>query len=98
MTATTLHSGATSPRAIRPTWTLQPSVTKRHVKAEVIPLCWGRIVAAAGQHRAVHSGRTLRSAGRTAMSTWHHRHRRRCNGLGSWTLVRYADDFVLVVN
>jgi RNA-directed DNA polymerase len=32
------------------------------------------------------------------MATWHHRDRRRRNGLGSWKLVRYADDFVLVVN
>jgi RNA-directed DNA polymerase len=32
------------------------------------------------------------------MATWHHRDRRRRNGLGSWKLVRYADDFILVVN
>jgi RNA-directed DNA polymerase len=32
------------------------------------------------------------------MATWHHRDRRRRNGQGSWKLVRYADDFVLVVN
>jgi RNA-directed DNA polymerase len=35
---------------------------------------------------------------KTEMATWHHRDRRRRNGLGSWKLVRYADDFVLVVN
>jgi RNA-directed DNA polymerase len=35
---------------------------------------------------------------KTQMATWHHRDRRRRNGLGSWKLVRYADDFVLVVN
>ncbi len=35
---------------------------------------------------------------RTAMNTWHQRDRRRRAGLGCWRLVRYADDFVLVVN
>lgn len=32
------------------------------------------------------------------MSTWHHRDRRRRKGLGSWKLVRYCDDFVVLVN
>ena len=32
-----------------------------------------------------------------AMSTWHHRDRRRRQGLGCWKLVRYADDFVVCV-
>lgn len=31
------------------------------------------------------------------MSTWHHRDRRRRQGLGCWKLVRYADDFVICV-
>lgn len=35
---------------------------------------------------------------KTQMSTWHHRNRRRQQGLGSWKLVRYADDFVICVN
>jgi RNA-directed DNA polymerase len=35
---------------------------------------------------------------RAEMATWHHRDRRRRNGLGSWKLLRCADDFVLVVN
>jgi RNA-directed DNA polymerase len=35
---------------------------------------------------------------RQQMSTWHQRDRRRRQGLGSWRLIRYADDFVLVVN
>jgi RNA-directed DNA polymerase len=33
-----------------------------------------------------------------AMSTWHQRDRRRRQGLGSWRLVRYCDDFVVLVN
>jgi RNA-directed DNA polymerase len=33
-----------------------------------------------------------------AMGTWHQRDRRRRQGLGSWKLVRYADDFVVLVN
>lgn len=32
------------------------------------------------------------------MSTWHRRDRRKRRGEGNWKLVRYADDFVLVVN
>jgi RNA-directed DNA polymerase len=32
------------------------------------------------------------------MSTWHQRDRRKRRGEGNWKLVRYADDFVLVVN
>jgi RNA-directed DNA polymerase len=36
---------------------------------------------------------------KTQMSSWHQRdRRRRRQGLGSWKLVRYADDFVVVVN
>ena len=31
------------------------------------------------------------------MSTWHQRDRRRRQGVGSWKLVRYCDDFVIVV-
>jgi RNA-directed DNA polymerase len=32
------------------------------------------------------------------METWHQRDRRKRNGEGNWKLVRYADDFVMVVN
>jgi RNA-directed DNA polymerase len=32
------------------------------------------------------------------MSSWHQRDRRRRAGLGCWRLVRYADDFVVIVN
>jgi RNA-directed DNA polymerase len=35
---------------------------------------------------------------RQTMNTWHQRDRRRRHGLGSWKLVRYADDFVVCVN
>jgi len=35
---------------------------------------------------------------RASMATWHQRDRRRRQGLGSWKLIRYADDFVVVVN
>src|SRR5262249_34105076 len=35
---------------------------------------------------------------RQSMATWHQRDRRRRQGLGSWKLIRYADDFVVVVN
>jgi RNA-directed DNA polymerase len=35
---------------------------------------------------------------RTQMGTWHQRERRRRKGEGNWKLVRYADDFVFVVN
>jgi len=35
---------------------------------------------------------------RTQMSTWRDRDRRRRRGEGNWKLVRYADDFVLIVN
>jgi RNA-directed DNA polymerase len=35
---------------------------------------------------------------KTQMGSWHQRDRRRRHGLGSWKLVRYADDFVVVVN
>lgn len=35
---------------------------------------------------------------RTRMSTWHHRDRRKRRGEGNWKLIRYADDFVFVVN
>lgn len=35
---------------------------------------------------------------RTQMSTWHQRDRRNRRGEGNWKLIRYADDFVLVVN
>jgi RNA-directed DNA polymerase len=35
---------------------------------------------------------------REQMSTWHHRDRRKRRGEGNWKLVRYADDFVIVVN
>jgi RNA-directed DNA polymerase len=35
---------------------------------------------------------------RTEMGDWHQRDRRRRAGKGCWKLVRYADDFVLVVN
>lgn len=35
---------------------------------------------------------------KTQMGTWHHRSRRRKQGLGSWKLIRYADDFVVCVN
>jgi len=34
----------------------------------------------------------------TAMRSWHQRNRRRRQGLASFRLVRYADDFVVVVN
>lgn len=34
---------------------------------------------------------------RQLMSTWHHRDRRRRQGLGCWKLIRYADDFVVCV-
>jgi RNA-directed DNA polymerase len=34
---------------------------------------------------------------KATMNTWRQRDRRRAQGLGSWKLVRYADDFVLVV-
>ncbi|EWT03750.1 DNA polymerase, partial [Intrasporangium chromatireducens Q5-1] len=32
------------------------------------------------------------------MRTWHQRHRRKRRGEGNWKLVRYADDFVILVN
>jgi RNA-directed DNA polymerase len=32
------------------------------------------------------------------MGTWHQRDRRKRRGEGNWKLIRYADDFVLVVN
>jgi RNA-directed DNA polymerase len=32
------------------------------------------------------------------MNTWHQRQQRRRQGLGSWRLIRYADDFVIVVS
>jgi len=35
---------------------------------------------------------------RTQMSTWRDRDRRKRRGEGNWKLVRYADDFVLIVN
>jgi len=35
---------------------------------------------------------------KTEMVTWHHRDRRHRRGLGCYKLVRYADDFVVVVN
>ena len=34
----------------------------------------------------------------TAMGSYHQRSQRRRNGLGNWRLVRYADDFVLLVS
>jgi RNA-directed DNA polymerase len=34
----------------------------------------------------------------TQMSTWRDRNRRKRRGEGNWKLVRYADDFVLIVN
>jgi RNA-directed DNA polymerase len=35
---------------------------------------------------------------RTEMGSWHQRDRRKRRGEGNWKLVRYADDFVIVVN
>ena len=35
---------------------------------------------------------------RSQMGTWHQRDRRKRRGEGNWKLIRYADDFVLVVN
>jgi RNA-directed DNA polymerase len=35
---------------------------------------------------------------RQQMSTWHQRDRRKRHGEGNWKLIRYADDFVIVVN
>jgi RNA-directed DNA polymerase len=35
---------------------------------------------------------------RQTMNSWHQRDRRRKQGLGSWKLIRYADDFVVCVN
>lgn len=35
---------------------------------------------------------------RQQMSSWHHRDRRKRRGEGNWKLIRYADDFVVVVN
>lgn len=35
---------------------------------------------------------------RHQMSSWHQRDRRKRRGEGNWKLIRYADDFVLVVN
>jgi RNA-directed DNA polymerase len=33
-----------------------------------------------------------------AMATWHQRDRRRRGGLGNWKIIRYADDFVVLVS
>jgi RNA-directed DNA polymerase len=33
-----------------------------------------------------------------SMATWHQRDRRRRGGLGNWKLIRYADDFVVLVS
>lgn len=35
---------------------------------------------------------------RSEMSSWHQRDRRKRRGEGNWKLIRYADDFVVVVN
>jgi RNA-directed DNA polymerase len=35
---------------------------------------------------------------RNEMSSWHQRDRRKRRGEGNWKLIRYADDFVIVVN
>ncbi|MCA2230334.1 reverse transcriptase domain-containing protein [Nonomuraea aurantiaca] len=35
---------------------------------------------------------------RQTMSTWRRRNRRRLKGLGNWRLIRFADDFVLMVS
>ena len=72
----------------------------RHASAAHNPaLLIGRnLVPAAGHNIALseldeHFDRQWRSE----MGTWHQRDRRRRQGLGSWKLIRYCDDFVVVV-
>ncbi len=52
---------------------------------------------AAGQHRAVGAGRALRPA-MAATDAREQRNKRSRNGLGNWRLIRYADDFVVMVS
>ena len=80
--------------------TLQPSVTQRHLEAEVAhcvggvlsPLLANIALSALDEH--VH-GPWLTGG---AMSTSRRRVRRRAKGLPNWRIVRYADDFVILVH
>ena len=60
-------------------------------------LRWGRAFPAARQYRAVGAGRAFRPA--MAAGRWEHRAagHAQANGKANWRLVRYCDDFVLMV-
>src|ERR1019366_7099173 len=55
-------------------------------------------VPAAGQHRAVSARRPLRRAMEQLMKTPYQRQARRKRGLGNWRMIRFADDFVVMVH
>jgi len=79
---------------------LQPAVTQRHLEAEVAhcvggvlsPLLANIALSALDEH--VHG--PWRPGG--TMSTPSRRARRRAKGLPNWRIVRYADDFVILVH
>jgi hypothetical protein len=63
-------------------------------------LRWGRTLSAAGQHRP---GRARRARARAVVRRRDDEHSRRrarrgAEGLPNWPIVRYADDFVILVH
>jgi RNA-directed DNA polymerase len=85
------HTGRGAP------WPFQPPVAQRDVKAEVIycvggvlsPLLAGIALSALDDH--------FTQQWHQEMGTSKQRAKRKAKDLGSWRLIRYADDFVLMV-
>jgi RNA-directed DNA polymerase len=76
----------------------QPPITQRHLESEVAS-CVGGVLSPLLANIALSAlDEHFDRQWKTEMATWHHRDRRRRRGLGSFKLVRYADDFVVVVN
>jgi RNA-directed DNA polymerase len=87
-----------STRPVATPWPFQPPITQRHVEAEVAH-CVGGVLSPLLANIALsvldeHFTRQWN----TAMGSYYQRSQRRRNGLGNWRLVRYADDFVLLVS
>lgn len=83
----------------RPSRPLQPTVTERHVEAEVIH-CVGGVVSPllANIALSVLDEFAEQQWTRTMTTRWKRERRRHQGLLGTWRLIRYADDFLVMVH
>ena len=65
---------------------------------EKLPIVLGRGLPIVGQPRPIGADEHFRRHWQHEMSTWRQRNKRRSKGQGNWRLIRFADDFVLMVS